>query len=124
MSDSDDQRKELEFLRSNLRHTRQQLDTALTDKLGYIEKLAATITELESAQSEARFQKERAEGYSGWITEFEKREARLREALERCKKAFYNQIDLRLLPSTDYDKCAHKEIEMIRVALEGKGENE
>ncbi len=40
----EEQNKELEFLRTNLRHTRQQIDTAMSVKLDYIEKLSASIS--------------------------------------------------------------------------------
>ncbi len=96
-------------------------------------KRADTLTQqLAAAQSEATFQKERADGYSGWITEFEKREEITRLRVHRTNlKNFLAAFDecIAYQPrsrdeSTDLKQAMFSAAIQARDALEGEGENE
>ncbi len=110
----------IEELETQLKGSIDQVIELLSVSAGYCKERDSLRQQLEAAQSEATFQKERADGYSGWITKFEKREARLREALKLIGSR-------RLLDHgqwTEDSDVSNWCIKLARAALDGEGENE
>ncbi len=119
--------KEIEEVREALRAAADRIEELEKEDLyvaiqNYARRHLEISQQLDAAQSEARFQKERADGYSGWVTEFEKREARLRGALEKIYAYRSDKPDWNMVMAIAED--AINPMVAIPSALDGEGENE
>lgn len=71
----------------------------------------------EIAEEAAELGKSQAVEFDTEVEKLEAHNAVLRGALERCRKAFVNLIDLSLLPSEEYEKETHELAQMCFSAL-------